>query len=181
MRQRYRRASTLVFYWEDGQLVCEDYVTHAKAAVGPGVMEFLSRFDRPIAWETLRKENGYGRLEKAALKGLLRVGFIRKGQSEVERELDSWWWGKAAQHFLFSTKDAHKPAPKARRRAYARKLHQIASSPPLYKTYAKTPTVKKSMQPGAIQPDITDQYCEAVVRAFPAQLLFQFDPFRLAF
>ncbi|MBI4349182.1 MAG: SagB family peptide dehydrogenase [Elusimicrobia bacterium] len=132
MPRRYSRASSLVLYWEGRGLVCEDYLTHRKARITAEVASLLDWFGTPRLVSESPK----------AANELVKLGFIRPTPSRQERTLDSWWWGAAARHFLFSTKDAHRPAPLKARLKYARGLRAAGPPPPLYKEYPRSRRVR---------------------------------------
>ena len=127
--RRLRRPSTLVLYWEDGKLVCENYLTHEKAQVSPEVVALLDRYTSPRNFERETVDDLY------PILSLAQLGFLTDRKTAEERKLDRWWWGQTARQFLFSTKDAHNAAPKSRRVKHIGWLHRTAPTPPLFKTY----------------------------------------------
>ncbi len=148
MPPRLRRASALVLYWENGRLVCENYLTRQKAAISPQVAELLDWFGTPRSPGQFPPGRSASEL-KSALAGLRRLGLIQEAPSRDEKRLDSWSWGAAARHFLFSTKDSHQPTPEKRRLEYASQLKRKGAPPPLYKTYpgARRVSLVKPTQP----------------------------------
>lgn len=133
MPRRFRRASSLILYWAEEGLVCEDYLTRRRAAVTPEVAALLDWFG---ASRRLDSFPGGSKKYRAALASLRALGFLRERPSAAEKALGSGWhWGAAARHFLFSTKDAHRPAPLSARLAYARALRRAGGPPPRYKNY----------------------------------------------
>jgi SagB-type dehydrogenase family enzyme len=140
--EKLRRSSTLTLYWEKGGLVCEDYLTHERAALTPDLVDLLERFSKPTDPErVVRGMEEKPALVSQAIRQLLALGFLKKGEDAAEKALARWHWGHAAKQYLFGTKDAHQFFPIPQRLAYAKRLMKKSRQPALYKSYpAKTKT-----------------------------------------
>lgn len=129
--KKLRRSESLVFFWEDGRLVCEDYLERRRFAVSPGVVELLDQFGAPKDATAAGAEHG------TAIKLLSQRGLLRRAATKRERALRRWYWGPAARHFFFSTKAASTHLSLPRRREHARKLLKASRQPPRYKEYPR--------------------------------------------
>ncbi|MDE2490360.1 MAG: SagB family peptide dehydrogenase [Elusimicrobia bacterium] len=137
MPEKLRRSSTLSLYWEDGTLVCEDYLTHRRAALNADMVGVLDRFSKPTEPErVISAARTQARALRGAVRQLRAMGFLKSDKSPAESRLSRWHWGHAAKHYLFGTKDAHRYQPQEQRLAYAKGLMKAGRQPPLYKSYA---------------------------------------------
>ena len=145
MPEKLRRSSTLTLYWEKEGLVCEDYLTHERAALTPDLVDLLERFSKPAASERVIRNMGEKPAQvRQAIRQLLALGFLEKGVDAAEKRLARWHWGHAAKQYIFGTKDAHQFFPRPQRLAYAKRLMKESRQPALYKSYpdkAKTQLV----------------------------------------
>lgn len=121
-----RRPDSLVLYWEDGQLICEDYLRRERFAVSPETVAMLDRFGR-------RRKPSQSAVGSARL--LLRQGLLRDKESAAEKALKDWRWGASARHFFFGTKAAHVHLSRPKRRSYANRLVKHGKQPAIYKDY----------------------------------------------
>ena len=143
MSELYRRSPCLVCYWEERQLIFENYANLTRVSAAPVTFEILNCFSdwRPatVLAEAF-PEASAGSLARA-LSGLIRLGLIeRSGAPRDQRaeKLAAWKdWSPTASYFHFSTKNSHTPVEpedsvrKLRRRARAQPM------PPPLKSYPK--------------------------------------------
>ncbi|MGH9795347.1 MAG: hypothetical protein ACRD5G_11280, partial [Candidatus Acidiferrales bacterium] len=108
----FRRAPHLVLYWQDGQLVFENYATGHTTEADPLACVILSFFDRWRRVEELehRLDDYTPASLRASLQQLARHGLLehvrRRPQRERGSRLASWDdWNPAAGFFHFTTKD----------------------------------------------------------------------------
>jgi SagB-type dehydrogenase family enzyme len=141
-RQLLKLSSTLVFYWEKGKLVCEDYFSHVKINPSLPVIGLLDRFGGQWQEKDASGNNIFRVQEERAIKQLKRLGLLFKKNSSQDlkrRNLESWKWGVPAKYSVFSIRHANKLTSAKKRAAYARRLLKESPQPPLYKTYTNAP------------------------------------------
>lgn len=134
-RKKLRRAGSLVLYWEDGQLVCEDYLRRERCAVSPAVVDLLDQFGTPRGPKSAASLEANPAELRRTIESLTRQGLLTSSESKQQKALKSWRWGAAARHFLFGTKGANVHVSRRRRLAYARKLMALSRQPSSYKEY----------------------------------------------
>lgn len=137
MAKSLKLSSTLVFYWQDGQLTCEDYLRRQKFAMSPEVMRLLGQFSVP---RNPAKFNG----DSAMVARVKKMGLLVEHGSKQAEPLNGWHWGPAARHFFFGTKNAHVQRSKAERIAYAEALLKQSKQPPPFKEYPKMKGIRLS-------------------------------------
>ncbi|MDE2489267.1 MAG: SagB/ThcOx family dehydrogenase [Elusimicrobia bacterium] len=136
MPETLRRSSTLSIRWEDGSLVCEDYLTRRRAAITADMVGLLERFSRPTKIQRVVRAAGEDGPHVRRAIGLLRkMGFLKTATSPAERRLARWPWGHSARQYVFGTKDAHRYQPQTRRLRHAEGLMRAGRQPALYKDY----------------------------------------------
>lgn len=134
-RKKLRRSLSLVLYWEDGRLVCEDYLRRERCAVSPEVVGLLDQFGTPRGpQDAVSTESDPAELRRA-IAVLARQGLLTPADSKRQKALKSWRWGAAARHFLFGSKGANVHVSRRQRHAYARKLLTLSRQPSFYKDY----------------------------------------------
>lgn len=111
----YRRSASLVMYWQDGELVFENYALGTKISAEPAtcsilhfcgqwrsfreIAQFLSDYNESSILENLNQLNENGVLERSDAEPDSRM-----------RAMESWArWNPAAGFFHFSTKDTAFP------------------------------------------------------------------------
>jgi len=147
--EKLRRSSTLGLHWESGELVCEDYLTHRRAVIGPAMVELLERFSKSAdPQRVIRGMEGKPAEIRAAISQLKALGFLKKGIGAAEKSLARWHWGHSAKQFLLGCKDAHKFFPRPQRLAYAKGLMKESRQPALYKSYPRRLRIKLSKPDG---------------------------------
>lgn len=134
-RKKLRRSGSLVLYWEDGQLVCEDYLRRERCAVSPAVVDLLDQFGTPQGPKSAVSSEANPAELRRTIESLARQGLLTNAESKQQKALKSWRWGAAARHFLFGTKGANVHVSRRRRLAYARKLLALSRQPSSYKEY----------------------------------------------
>ena len=141
MTELYRRSPYLVCYWEERQLIFENYANLTRVSAAPVTVDILNCFSdwRPAA--VLVKELPLFRARSLAraLAELIRLGLIERSvarHDEQDAALATWKdWSPTASYFHFSTKNSHTPIDpedsvrKLRRRARAKPM------PPPLKSY----------------------------------------------
>lgn len=148
MPPKYRRSSAISFFWEDGRLICEEYLQLKRIEASPEVIPLLNGFDAYRGLneviEAFGAEFKKDDLERV-LGELVRLGFLipEKGLAEAYQEiLRAWHWPEPARSFFFSTKDSYECLEKSVRTAYVKAFHKSGKQPPLYKDYNEVPTLK---------------------------------------
>ena len=141
--EKLRRSSTLSLYWEREGLVCEDYLTHERAALTPDLVGLLERFSKPTDPDrVIRGMDEKPARVRQAIRQLQALGFLKKGEDPAEKRLARWHWGHAAKQYLLGTKDAHQFLPRPQRLAYAKGLLKKSRQPALYKSYPRRPQIR---------------------------------------
>jgi SagB-type dehydrogenase family enzyme len=141
--EKLRRSSTLSLYWEREELVCEDYLTHKRAALSPDLVDLLERFSKATDPDrVIRGMEENPAQVRQAIRQLRALGFLKNGEDPREKRLARWHWGHAAKQFLLGTKDAHQFLPRSQRLAYAKGLLKQSPQPALYKSYPKRPQIR---------------------------------------
>lgn len=110
---RLRRAKALFAYWDNNQLVFENYRTGVAVAAAPLAAEVLQHFERwssPAQFYRRMPEYTRSSLD-TSLRGLIKAGLLlRKGSAEAreDEKLAAEWssWLPHAGIFHFATKDA---------------------------------------------------------------------------
>jgi SagB-type dehydrogenase family enzyme len=143
VRESYRRSPYVICYWQDRQLVFENYATSTLVAAAPLTCEILDFFDRWRSAAALAQR--FPQFSAAslarALSNLIRVGFLeRSGAPRNSRAeaLATWSkWSPAASFFHLSTKNAHSHIePKDSVRVLQRRARE-KPMPPAVKSYPK--------------------------------------------
>ncbi len=132
----YRRANSLIAYWDDG-FVIENYLSGKQTAVAGVVVHLLSALTEPCTWEALLER--FSKVPRAAdlveeliaQDVLVEVGSILDGK---DRLLDvTWSWNHDARYFHFSTQKTLFQDPAEERRSLAT-LAQETVPPAVAKT-----------------------------------------------
>ncbi|MBI2069568.1 MAG: SagB/ThcOx family dehydrogenase [Elusimicrobia bacterium] len=126
MKNGLKRSPSLVLYWENDSLICEDYLSKKRAVVAPKTIELLQSTGSGNPSPSARR----------ALRSLAGLGFLRRKLNKTQVEFGRWKWGAAARHFFFSTQNAHlNPVSKSERMRYARRIIAPDPMPPVLKSY----------------------------------------------
>jgi SagB-type dehydrogenase family enzyme len=141
--ESYRRSPYLICYWQDRQLVFENYATGTRVAAAPLTCEILHFFDRwrPAAALARRFPQFSATSLARALSNLISLELLDRSsapRNEKVEALATWSdWIPAAGFFHMSTKDSHvriepeDSVRELRRRARAKPM------PPPVKSYPK--------------------------------------------
>src|SRR6267378_420916 len=106
---RVMRSNCLVFFFEDGELRCKNYLTGIEVETSPILVQILAKLDR---WRTFRRierllpEYSPASIRRNLLRLLAYTVIVVKGGSQSKREaaLSGWQtWGVEARFFHFST------------------------------------------------------------------------------
>jgi SagB-type dehydrogenase family enzyme len=130
---KYKRSRALVFYWQDGELVFENYALRTRIGTDPLVCSILHFCNDWRSLNEIRMQLGeYKEASVAKVLDLLcRHGALeRKGQRRDPRliAMEKWSpWNPAAGFFHFSTKDAE--FAEDQRQAYDELKRQSKSNP----------------------------------------------------
>ena len=108
---RYRRASSVVVYWEEGNLVFDNYLAGSKISADPVVCRIL---DFCSGWRSVPEVSAYlGNFQEASvrrtLESLTHHAMLRRSNQPADKReaaLAGWkGWLPAAGFFHFSTRD----------------------------------------------------------------------------
>jgi SagB-type dehydrogenase family enzyme len=107
----FRRSPFLVSYWNDAELIFENYATGKGATAAPIATEVLNFFSRWLSADALfRHFSQYSASSlRAALKELERHSLLQRSDRKMgplERSMDAWKdWNPAAGFFHFTGRD----------------------------------------------------------------------------
>ncbi len=145
-----RRAPFLISYWQDNQLIFENYLTRKKVAASAEVAAVLDFFGD---WTTIEKiaerwpEYSAGSLLKTVSR-LLRETMLEGAQrknpraDERQRALRKWRaWNPAASFFHLSTKDIYADEVTAEEIAYVEQLAKTHVVPKPLKAYPRAKVI----------------------------------------
>ena len=153
----FRRAASLVCYWQDGRLVLENYLSRQRATADPLVFQLLDFFGD---WKPVEELFAYlpqfsRRSLRAAVAQMASCSLlVRSNGPRAEPQLASWEeWNPAAGFFHFSTKDVRITIDPARELKFLRVRARKAPMPPSTKHYRG---VRKYSMPPAKRSAIAD-------------------------
>ncbi len=155
MKELYRRSPHLVCYWQEQQLVFENYARRTRVAAAPPTCEILHLFGRwrPAAALAERFPDSSAASLARAMASLIRVGLLERSSDsrnksaagsdrEKSEALSSWIdWSPAASFFHFSTKNSHAPIGTASSVRELRRRARINPPPASEKRYPKAPQI----------------------------------------
>lgn len=141
---KFRRSTSIVFWFRDGRLQCRNYLTHIEVKTSPLTVGILAVLDK---WRTLgqiaRLLTGWS--ESSIRRTMRRLSastlIVERGshQDQQERLIAPWQaWGEEAAFFHFGTKPAHRAPPVADERQFSRVLLKRSPMPPSFKRYRGT-------------------------------------------
>jgi SagB-type dehydrogenase family enzyme len=145
---KYRRSAALVVYWENGELIFENYARRMKISADPLVCSILNYCGE---WRTVSHVSSYLKaykkssvqrtLEQLRLNGMLeRSGEKRDQRAEA---MKSWAaWSPAAGFFHFSTKDTEFARDQVGAFEEFRRQVKSQGMPVPLKKYAQAPRTK---------------------------------------
>lgn len=148
MPEFYRRSPHLVCYWENGQIVFENYATRTRVAAAPLTCDILDFFGqwRPASALGRRFPQFSAPSLADALSRLVRVGLLEHSSAQRNQESHAFatWsdWTPAAVFFHMSTKDSHVPIEPEDSVRELRRLARAKPMPPPVKNYPKTRQIR---------------------------------------
>lgn len=105
---QFRRARSLVMYWEDGDLVVENYLSHTTSTVTPGIVHLLSQLDGYHTRTELRERFQSVPDADEVIDRLVEQTILVEENSDLAvndaRVDDVWDWGQDARYFHYATK-----------------------------------------------------------------------------
>lgn len=105
---RLRRAHSLVTYWEDGDLVVENYLSHTSSTVSPGVVQLLSQLDGSHSrTELCERFRSVPDVEDLIDRLVEQTILVEEASDLAERDAlvdDVWEWGHDVRFFHYATK-----------------------------------------------------------------------------
>jgi SagB-type dehydrogenase family enzyme len=137
----YRRSPYLVCYWEERQLIFENYATLSRVAAAPIAFDILSCFDdwRPAAALAQSFPQFSASSLARALSKLIRLGIVeRSGAPPDERAaaLATWSdWSPTASYFHMTTKNSNAPIEPEDSVRKLRRRARLKPMPPPLKSY----------------------------------------------
>jgi len=139
----YRRSPYIVCYWEERQLIFENYANLTRIAAAPITFDILNCFSewRPAAALAEAFPQFSARSLAQALSDLIGHGLIESSgapRDERAAALETWKdWSPTASYFHMSTKNSHAPiAPEDSVRKLRRRA-RVNPMPPAIKNYPK--------------------------------------------
>lgn len=104
---RFRRARSLVVYWEDGEFVVENYLSHRRTTISPAVAQLLHQLDdyRPRE-EILARFRSVPNVEGLFEALVEQTILLEEGSDLDEKDVlldETWAWGHDAKHFHYAT------------------------------------------------------------------------------
>ena len=145
---RVMRSNCLVFFFEDGELRCKNYLTGIEVETSPILVQILAKLDR---WRTFRRierllpEYSPASIRRNLLRLLAYTVIVVKGGSQSKREaaLSGWQtWGVEARFFHFSTKNTHSGPITVNETLFNRALKRRRPPPPSVKRYLTRPRIR---------------------------------------
>ena len=142
-----RRASTLVCYWQDGELVFENYLAASRVSASPVVAQILHFFDRPRPLAAFARSHPqftaaslartFSKLIRAKL---LEPSSSRRGPRSKNNE--GWEsWSPSAAFFHFTSKDTNTPIDPTDSLRNLRRHARSVPPPPAFKKYPRAPQI----------------------------------------
>lgn len=131
---RFRRARSLVAYWDDGEFVLENYLSHRRTTVSPAVVQILQKLDsyRTRA-EVLDRLASIPDVEDLFETLVDQTVLVEEGTELAERDAlldEEWAWGHDARYFHYATQSIDYEPDLARQREQLVAL--AAETPPPY-------------------------------------------------
>lgn len=139
--EKIRRARCLVAFWENGELLVENYLSHKQCIVSPLVMQLLSgileNYNHLAEVQTRfsKLSNGEALLDQLLEQDVL----VRFGTDLADREdqiVKHWHWGEDARHFYFSSKHIRYQRDPKVQDAELMALAKIDPPPNIFKVYS---------------------------------------------
>jgi len=142
-----RRASTLVCYWQDGELVFENYLAASRISASPVVAEILHFFHRPRPVADFARAHPQFTPASLArtLSKLIRAKLLESSSSPRAargKNTKGWEsWSPSAAFFHFATKDTNTPVDPTDSLRDLRRHARGIPPPPAFKKYPRAPQI----------------------------------------
>lgn len=101
-----KRSSTLIFYYNDGQFVGENYLTGKLTIVNSPVLGILDSLDDFIDYEEFLSKFSHVPKIEVLVNSLIERQIIVENSSEIielENQIDKWEWGLPARYYHSTT------------------------------------------------------------------------------
>lgn len=147
MGARVKISDHLIFFWKNGQLICDNYLTHVQKSMNPSIVPILHLFSEWIDLDSVDQilkeaqlpfsnEQISQIIETLIASKIMVVENTLEHEEEIQTQL---WneWGKAATYFHYHTRTLASLEMVTRKDDYVRlkeKKEQIPR-PEIYKTY----------------------------------------------
>jgi SagB-type dehydrogenase family enzyme len=147
-QRRYRRSGALVLYWQDGELVFENYALRTRTGAEPLVCSILHYCGE---WRKAAEVASHlGNYDEASVRRTLdrlcKAGVLKRTDQKRDPRvaaMESWAaWNPAAGFFHFSTKDTDFAEDQAAAFAELKRRSRREPMPLASKNYATVPRVK---------------------------------------
>ena len=150
-RIRLRRSPWIASYWDNGQLIYENYLTRVRVSAAPlstVVLDFFDRWRDPE--ELVSRLTGFSPASvRRALARLAALSFLEK-EGHIDprsRAMQAWIdWSPAASFFHFATKDVPYQNEPELDRKFLRKYVQQHPQPPFFKRYPHAEVIQLSRE-----------------------------------
>jgi SagB-type dehydrogenase family enzyme len=140
-----KRSNCLVFFFQDGNLHCKNYLTGQELEASPTLVLFLAELNRWRSFHDVERSlPQYSAMSiRQGLRQLIRHSavVIRGGaQASRENSLAGWQtWGVEARFFHFATKDTHSKPITTDEAKFNRARACLRPPPPSVKRYRSLP------------------------------------------
>ena len=144
----FRRAPCLISYWDDGDLIFENYATGARISADPLTSQILHAFDQWQSVDVLaaRLTEFTPASLRTAVGVLERHGLLQRSRRSIDvrtRAMEAWApWNPAAGFFHASTKDVRFERDHAAVDRQLRRKAKRSGLPPSFKRYRNTPRLR---------------------------------------
>lgn len=106
---RFRRAHSLVGFWNEGEFVVENFLARTRVALTPALLQLLDENPGPRRHADLRVAfaaiNDHGDLLDTLIRHQLYLAVGSELEIADDRVADAWTWGTVARWFHYATRD----------------------------------------------------------------------------
>lgn len=142
-----KRSNCLVFFFQDGNLHCKNYLTGQEFGTSPVLASILAKLDRWLPFRGI--DRFFPEFPSTSLRRYVRrlvslTAVVVRGSSEANREAElSVWemWGVEARFFHYATKNVHTAPLTVDEARFNRALKRRKPPPPPMKIYPGRPRV----------------------------------------
>jgi SagB-type dehydrogenase family enzyme len=143
----FRRSRSLLFYFRDGVLHCQNFLSRIEITADPALVSMLALLDR---WRTLRQlqqslPEYTPRSISSTISELEKNTIVVRRSSEQDRReeaLTAWHpWSIEAAAFHFGTKGVHTVKLDYEEEEFSGELLKQGPAPPAIKRYPKSPVI----------------------------------------